>query len=120
MLYVSEVPRSAGDGRESRMNIALLIDCENAKADMIDGILSELAEKGTINIRRAYGNWKNQVGWEAKLHPFAIQPIQQLRTRRAKTRSTCAWRSMPWISCSLRSWIASRWSRATPISRRWC
>lgn len=66
------------------MNIALLIDCENAKADSIDGILGELAEKGTINIRRAYGNWKNQAGWEAKLHPFAIQPIQQFAYTKGK------------------------------------
>ncbi len=39
------------------MNIALLIDCENAKAVTIDSILSELAQKGTTNIRRAYGDW---------------------------------------------------------------
>lgn len=66
------------------MNIALLIDCENAKADSIDGILGELAGKGTINIRRAYGNWKNQAEWEAKLHPFAIQPIQQFAYTKGK------------------------------------
>lgn len=66
------------------MHIALLIDCENAKPDSIDGILGELAEKGTINIRRAYGNWKNQAGWEAKLHPFAIQPIQQFSYTKGK------------------------------------
>ena len=66
------------------MNIALLIDCENAKPDSIDGILGELAEKGTINIRRAYGNWKNQPGWETKLHPFAIQPIQQFAYTKGK------------------------------------
>lgn len=66
------------------MNIALLIDCENAKSDSIDGILGELAEKGTINIRRAYGNWKNQAGWETKLHPFAIQPIQQFAYTKGK------------------------------------
>jgi uncharacterized protein (TIGR00288 family) len=66
------------------MNIALLIDCENARATSIDGILGELAEKGTINIRRAYGNWKNQAGWEAKLHPFAIQPVQQFAYTKGK------------------------------------
>lgn len=59
------------------MNIALLIDCENARAESIHGILSELSSKGVINIRRAYGNWKNLPGWEAKLHPLAIQPVQQ-------------------------------------------
>lgn len=66
------------------MNIALLIDCENAAPDSIHGILSELAEKGTINIRRAYGNWKNQAGWEEKLHPFAIQPVQQFAYTKGK------------------------------------
>ena len=66
------------------MNIALLIDCENARPDSIDGILGELAAKGTINIRRAYGNWKNQAGWEEKLHPFAIQPIQQFAYTKGK------------------------------------
>jgi uncharacterized protein (TIGR00288 family) len=66
------------------MNIALLIDCENAKAASIDGILSELAEKGTTNIRRAYGNWKNQPDWEGKLHPHAIQPIQQFALTKGK------------------------------------
>ena len=66
------------------MNIALLIDCENARPDSIDGILSELAEKGTINTRRAYGNWKMQATWETKLHPFAIQPIQQFAYTKGK------------------------------------
>ena len=59
------------------MNIALLIDCENASPKAIHGILSELAEKGVVNIRRAYGNWQKEGGWQQKLHPLAIQPIQQ-------------------------------------------
>jgi len=66
------------------MNVALLIDCENANPESIDGILGELAEKGAINIRRAYGNWKNQAGWEEKLHPFAIQPVQQFAYTKGK------------------------------------
>ncbi|MDY6948174.1 MAG: NYN domain-containing protein [Pseudomonadota bacterium] len=63
--------------RSLDMHIALLIDCENARPGAIDGILRELAGQGTINIRRAYGNWRKHIGWEPKLHPFAIQPIQQ-------------------------------------------
>lgn len=66
------------------MNVALLIDCENANPESLEGILSELAEKGAINIRRAYGNWKNQPGWEEKLHPFAIQPVQQFAYTKGK------------------------------------
>lgn len=66
--------------RESRsldVYIALLIDCENSRPGAIEGILGELAQQGTINIRRAYANWRRPVGWEPKLHNFAIQPIQQ-------------------------------------------
>jgi hypothetical protein len=66
------------------VNIALLIDCENAKPESIEGILSELAEKGVTNVRRAYGNWKNQAGWEAQLHPFSIQPVQQFAYTKGK------------------------------------
>jgi hypothetical protein len=62
--------------RSLDVSIALLIDCENARPDSIGGILDELAGQGTINIRRAYGNWRKPMGWEPKLHPFAIQPIQ--------------------------------------------
>jgi hypothetical protein len=62
------------------MNVALLIDCENANAESIDGILGELAAKGAINIRRAYANWKNQAAWEEKLHPFAICAFRPRRT----------------------------------------
>jgi uncharacterized protein (TIGR00288 family) len=66
------------------MNVALLIDCENANPESIDGILGELATKGTINIRRAYGNWKIQAAWEEKLHPFALQPVQQFAYTKGK------------------------------------
>ncbi|MFZ4504456.1 MAG: NYN domain-containing protein [Methylovulum sp.] len=59
--------------------IALFIDADNAPASHINQILSELATYGVVNIRRAYGNWKNQslYSWEECLHDNAIQPIQQ-------------------------------------------
>jgi uncharacterized protein (TIGR00288 family) len=69
------------------MHIALLIDCENAAAESIHGVLSDLAERGTVNVRRAYGNWKNSPSWEAKLHPFAIQPVQQFAYTSGKNAS---------------------------------
>lgn len=73
--------------RSLDMHIALLIDCENARASSIDGVFGELAGQGTINIRRAYGNWRHSVGWERKLHPFAIQPIQQFAYTKGKNAS---------------------------------
>lgn len=60
-------------------HIALLIDADNVSHSKIAGILSELANYGTPNIRRAYGDWasKQLTGWTSKLHQYAIRPIQQ-------------------------------------------
>ena len=76
--------------REAR--IALLIDCDNVSHQAIDGVLNELANYGVVNIRRAYGNWKNSElkGWEATLHPFAIQPIQQFAYTKGKNATDAA------------------------------
>ena len=62
-----------------RKNIALLIDADNAPAQAIQFILSELARHGKVSIRRAYGNWASSglKGWAAVLQDHAIQPIQQ-------------------------------------------
>jgi len=73
-------------------NIALLIDCDNVSHNAIAGVLSELAKYGIINIRRAYGNWKSKhlSGWEEKLHPFAIKPIQQFAYTQGKNATDAA------------------------------
>ena len=59
-------------------SIALLIDADNASAAKIEFIITELASYGVVNIRRAYGNWKNErlIGWEKVLSEYAIQPVQ--------------------------------------------
>lgn len=70
--------------------IALIIDCDNAKADAIYGIMEELSKYGETNIRRAYGNWKGSNPWEKVLHPFAIQPVQQFPYTRGKNATDLA------------------------------
>lgn len=70
--------------------IALIIDCDNAKADAIYGIMEELSKYGETNIRRAYGNWKGSNPWEEVLHPFAIQPVQQFPYTRGKNATDLA------------------------------
>jgi uncharacterized protein (TIGR00288 family) len=59
--------------------IALLIDADNVSHAKIAVMLAELSKYGTANIRRAYGDWGSAglKGWRAKLHEFAIRPIQQ-------------------------------------------
>ena len=72
--------------------IALLIDADNAPADLIDEILTELSTLGVINIRRAYGNWTKSGlnGWQDRLLEFAIRPMQQFDYSKRKNASDMA------------------------------
>ncbi|PHR21134.1 MAG: hypothetical protein COA41_02145 [Sphingopyxis sp.] len=67
-------------------NIALLIDSDNASHHGIDPVLTALAELGTVNIRRAYGNWRKQSlkGWVDILHKYGIEPQQQFDLTKGK------------------------------------
>ena len=78
--------------KQPKEKIAMLIDVDNAPASKIEVILSELAKYGVVNIRKAYGNWKNpkSKGWEAVLHEYAIQPIQQFDYTKGKNASDMA------------------------------
>lgn len=72
--------------------IALLIDCDNVSHKSIEGVIDELSKYGKVNIRHAYANWKspNMVGWEEKLHPHAIKPIQQFAYTTGKNATDAA------------------------------
>jgi uncharacterized protein (TIGR00288 family) len=60
-------------------NIALLIDADNASPEHLDEVLLVLGELGTINIRRAYGNWEKPSlkGWGALSSEHSIIQMQQ-------------------------------------------
>jgi hypothetical protein len=76
------------DARNARVgNIALLIDADNASPDSLDAVLTVLAELGTVNIRRAYGNWQKPAlkGWSAMVHQHAIEPQQQFDLTKGKS-----------------------------------
>ena len=77
---------------EKERKIALLIDCDNVSHKAIDGVLNELAKYGVVNIRKAYGDWKSPLlqGWEEKLHPFAIIPVQQFAYTSGKNATDAA------------------------------
>ncbi len=68
-------------------NIALLIDADNASPDSLDPVLTVLAELGTVNVRRAYGNWQKAAlkGWAAMAHRHAIDPQQQFDVTKGKS-----------------------------------
>lgn len=67
-------------------NIALLIDADNASPAGIDPVLTVLAELGTVNIRRVYGNWRKQSlkGWADIVHKYGIEPQQQFDLTKGK------------------------------------
>ena len=78
--------RSAGDHAGMGRNIALLIDADNASPNSLDPALTILAELGTVNIRRAYGNWNKATlkTWAALSVAQAIEPQQQFDLTKGK------------------------------------
>lgn len=73
-------------------NIAMLIDCDNVSSKYIDSVINDLSKYGTINIRNAYGNWKDKrlQGWEDILLKYNIKPIQQFAYTKGKNASDIA------------------------------
>jgi uncharacterized protein (TIGR00288 family) len=71
---------------EEDANIALLIDADNASPEHLDEVLLVLGELGTINIRRAYGNWAKASlkGWGNLTGRYSIVPIQQFDVAKGK------------------------------------
>jgi hypothetical protein len=77
---------------ETLKNIALLIDADNADPDGIDPVLTTLAVLGSVNIRRAYGNWAKPAlkGWTKLLHRYGISPHQQFDLTKGKNATDMA------------------------------
>ena len=75
----------ANDDTPTR-NIALLIDADNASWHAIDPVLTVLAELGTVNIRRVYGNWSKPAlsGWREMTIKQGIEPQQQFDITKGK------------------------------------
>ena len=67
-------------------NIALLIDADNASSQTLDPVLTILAELGTVNIRRVYGNWSKPAlkGWRDQTVRYGIEPQQQFDLTKGK------------------------------------
>ena len=69
------------------LNIALLIDADNASPIHLDEVLLVLGELGTINIRRAFGNWAKPSlkGWGELTGLHSIVPMQQFDVVKGKS-----------------------------------
>lgn len=75
-----------------QQNISILIDCDNVSYKYAEDIFNDIAKYGTVNIRRAYGNWKDKklIGWERLLQEYNIQPIQQFAYTQGKNATDIA------------------------------
>jgi uncharacterized LabA/DUF88 family protein len=65
----------------SRSKIAMLIDGDNAQANLLPQMLVEAGRHGQITVRRIYGDWTttSMNSWKDTLNFHAFQPIQQFR-----------------------------------------
>src|SRR4028118_1624937 len=74
-------------GGDAEKNIALLIDADNASPDHLEEVLLVLGELGTINVRRAYGNWAKASlkGWGNLTGRHSILPVQQFDVVKGKS-----------------------------------
>ncbi len=65
----------------SRRKIAILIDGDNAQANLLPQTLVEAGKYGLVTVRRIYGDWttSSMNSWKDVLNFHAVQPIQQFR-----------------------------------------
>ncbi len=78
--------------KQHKHNIAMFIDCDNVSSKYIESIFDDLSQYGTVNIKKAYGNWKDQklIGWENILQDYNIQPMQQFAYTKGKNATDIA------------------------------
>lgn len=77
---------------ESTDKLAVLIDADNAQPSIVDGLLAEIANYGTANVKRIYGDWTQPrlTGWKDHLLEHSIQPIQQFAYTTGKNATDSA------------------------------
>ena len=64
-----------------RHKIAILIDGDNAQANLLPQTLVEAGKYGLVTVRRIYGDWttSSMNSWKDILNFHAVQPVQQFR-----------------------------------------
>jgi uncharacterized LabA/DUF88 family protein len=64
---------------DSKFNIAVLIDGDNAQASLLKYMLEEISKYGKATIRRIYGDWTipQMNSWKESLNQYSINPIQK-------------------------------------------
>ncbi|WP_317896569.1 NYN domain-containing protein [Aurantibacillus circumpalustris] len=72
--------------------IAVLIDGDNAEANLIDQVLNEASKFGRVTVKRIYGDFTtgHMNNWKDKLNSYAIRPIQKFAYTKGKNSTDTA------------------------------
>lgn len=64
---------------ETKFNIAVLVDGDNAQAKLVKEIIEEVSKYGKVTIRRVYGDWTipQMNSWKDILNQYSLSPIQK-------------------------------------------
>lgn len=78
--------------KKRNVNIAMLIDGDNAEAKHIQNIIEEVSKYGRITIKRIYGDWSGNrmKKWKEKLSVFSLKPIQDFAYTKGKNATDIA------------------------------
>lgn len=77
---------------DTRFNLAVLIDGDNAQPKLLKEVLEEVSKYGKATIRRIYGDWTSQYmnGWKDQLNLYSISPIQKFTYTTGKNSTDSA------------------------------
>lgn len=71
---------------------ALFLDADNFPAGAVGAVFERLSIGGSIDVRRAYGDWSTEIlqPWRALLSAHAISPVQTFAVTRGKNAADIA------------------------------
>ncbi|MDA3954733.1 MAG: NYN domain-containing protein [Bacteroidales bacterium] len=77
---------------DTKFNIAVLIDGDNAQAKLIKELLEEVSKYGKATIRRIYGDWTipQMNSWKEVINHYSINPIQKFSYTTGKNSTDSA------------------------------
>ncbi|MBI1279651.1 MAG: NYN domain-containing protein [Anaerolineaceae bacterium] len=77
---------------ETIRRLALMIDGDNAQAELLPQMIDEVSKYGIIMIRRVYGDWSkpHMNSWHDVIHSYALRPEQQFGYTKGKNATDIA------------------------------
>jgi uncharacterized LabA/DUF88 family protein len=74
------------------LQLMLMIDGDNAQAELLPQMLAEVSKYGVMKIRRVYGDWSSPrlASWKEVLHTYALKPEQQFSYTSGKNATDIA------------------------------